>query len=328
MSVELIVEPGNVYEWPEFIDQAMLYPVGSIALDGAVRYRPATKWVTSLVTGREITVQNFDHHHGVDRLCTGSTMEQVEVAQEGGDFTEAYRDENGDGFEARVYVNASDPDVAGSVYLLKTDTSNWPGEVTDRLTTYIEVEGLMDRFGGMYVFKNGRRVFLETLNWIHQDFHEAQLNGDSDSPDPDIHNDIIERVGFRINEFAWGKSESIPLDTKYETIEDHGSWKVIKEQGSQGRLGAVEDGAKALVIVRDRKDGKFTYTLWRKSRWIRPFDLPLIYRELNDLEEDMEDGSWGASECIGGSPRGQGSSLSPEIVAKVISEVVDVHSKV
>lgn len=327
MNVEVIVEPGRVYEWPEFVTQACQYNVGSIALDGIVKFAPATEWVTSDSSGQELTVQNFDHHYGVDRLSTGSTIEQVLVAQQGGDFTEAFRDANGEGFQANVFMNASDPDVAGSVYLLKTDTSNWPEKENNRLTHYVMMQGLMDRAGGMMKFRESGRKFLQVMNWIHADFHESLRSGDADSPDPAVHADIIEKIGNRIGSFAWGKGETEPLDTRYEVLEDHQSWQMIKEVGAQGRLGAVEDGAKALVIARERSDDRFTYTLWRKSQWIRSFNLSEMYEELNAMEHCSQDCHWGDSEVIGGSPRGLGSSLDPELVSKVVQSVVDSHEQ-
>jgi hypothetical protein len=51
-----------------------------------------------------------------------------------------------------------------------------------------------------------------------------------------------------------------------------------------------------------------------------PFDVPEILRVLNDAEgSDTE--CWGGSNIIGGSPRVQGSKLSPDEVESIINKL-------
>lgn len=83
------------------------------------------------------------------------------------------------------------------------------------------------------------------------------------------------------------------------------------------------DGIRAFVSVKARKEGGFNYVLGRMSQYV-PFNLAKTYEALNVAEgcglflTTNGGDRWGGSDTIGGSPRVNGSKLTPEQIAEVI----------
>ena len=86
----------------------------------------------------------------------------------------------------------------------------------------------------------------------------------------------------------------------------------------------VEADIKAAVELFSVSEGRYHYSIWRRSEYIVDFPVIAILRQLNiaeGLDPEATDG-WGGSENVGGSPRGRGSALSPDEVERVVREAV------
>ncbi len=158
------------------------------------------------------------------------------------------------------------------------------------------------------------------LCWVFQPYDLFRAKGGLDRRDADEYRMVIDEVGSRIDDFIVGKSGSVKLDTRYEVIQNHGSWVMVKEIGANSRIGLFSDGIDAFVSVRERPDGRFVYSIGRSSVFI-PFRIPRILDALNGYEASEND-FWGGSPTIGGSPRVMGSKLTPENIAEIIEDVL------
>ena len=101
--------------------------------------------------------------------------------------------------------------------------------------------------------------------------------------------------------------------------DSHKGWGMFRAHGNLSRMGIVAAGHFAFVLVRERPDGRYTYTLQRTSDGVR-FPLLRLYAALNEREGGGE--KWGGGDTVGGSPRGGGSRQTPTEVAEVINEVL------
>lgn len=128
-----------------------------------------------------------------------------------------------------------------------------------------------------------------------------------------------------------GAGKSVPLDTRYERIGGGGGWTMVQERGANARTGMFADGITAYVSVRDRKDGKFTYTVGKMSPFV-PFNVELVLKRLNDAEFKKRNQLdpkvshlsefWGGSDSVGGSPRVGGSVLTSDEVEEVVKNTL------
>ena len=86
-------------------------------------------------------------------------------------------------------------------------------------------------------------------------------------------------------------------------------------------------GRDRLVVGSRDENGRFWYTLAKRSDLVADFELPLIYQELNRLESLGRGGplgngeTWGGGSSIGGGPR-DGSVLSPTDVGIAIEKFI------
>ena len=326
MSVELVIEPGRTVTWDEFKRESSAHDVGSIGLDGYVYGQPQYDRVIGS-DGHSVGVQNFNHHECVNRLATLATCQQVDMALKSR-FVEGFRNGRGK-FEAKVYVNDSDQDVCASVWLLRHKEF-----VRDQgipaINRFVTVAGLMDVTAGSYPFDIDT-PFLETLNWINQPYNHARLNGEATSSDPEVHRMIIDEVGGRIDQYIVGRDGKVPLDLRFDPLDKGDGWFMIREVGPQGKLGAISQGARALIQVRDQDPEHLHVSFWRQSEWV-PFDLPHILAELNtaELAKLKELGlvdqtlealdptrAWGGGNTTFGSPRVIGTKLTIEEIGDI-----------
>ncbi len=291
--------------WEEFCNNSPKY---SIALDGYVYGAPRFDSFGPRCS--------FNHHEEVDRLATRATCGQVLMAIRQGLFT-CFRDKAGP--QANVFVNDCDEDVCTSWFLLKHEhlakNHSYPS-----LNRLVYMEDALDSTAGAYPFPVDLPV-LEQLAWVFQPYRNYRLMGGLERKDPDSFRGIITDVENRIMKHITGGGESISLDTRYARCGTGGKdWVMVKEVGAQARTGLFGDGHTAFVSVRERDDGKWTYSIGRMSPFV-PFDIPKIFETLNQIEGCTGTESWGGGNTIGGSPRINGSSLSPEKVTEIILNI-------
>jgi hypothetical protein len=72
-----------------------------------------------------------------------------------------------------------------------------------------------------------------------------------------------------------------------------------------------------LVSYRGEENGRYIYSIGNLSPY-GGFDLPLLYKKLNQVEDLQGNDVWGGSDNCGGSPRERGSSLCPHDLVKFI----------
>ncbi|MCE5247684.1 MAG: hypothetical protein ABFD84_13615 [Candidatus Polarisedimenticolia bacterium] len=116
-------------------------------------------------------------------------------------------------------------------------------------------------------------------------------------------------------------------------IEDHGSWSLVRAAGDAGRTdGATAlyaSGRTRLVFVAPLGDGRWRYSLAKRSDLVGGFPLRRLYAALNDAEAAARGAAlapgqtWGGGSSVGGGPR-DGSVLPPARVAVVVDEVSGV----
>lgn len=298
----LHVEPGTKpLSREEFCSSS---PKFSVALDGYVCEGP---WFIP-----EGPFQNFNHHEGVSRLETRATCAQVSMAIQMGLFRTFQKD--GKPF-VHVFVNDCDEDVCLSWWLIKNH-DRFPNPLINRI---VGANDLLDTTGGLYPFPQHSRILAEVA-WIFDPYRRFRFSGRLSARDCSEFTGVINDVCHRLDRYLMGAAETLPLKTGYEILGGGKGWKLLTEEG-HARTQIAADGIQAFVSVRTNQDGSFTYTLARISEWI-PFPLDKLYSQLNDLEGCQED-RWGGSSIIGGSPRINGSKLSPKDLELIINKVLD-----
>jgi hypothetical protein len=329
MSVELVVEPGRVVTWDEFILESAQRDVGSIGLDGYVYGKPQFTHVTNH-KGEIIGVQNFNHHEEVGRLATYATCGQVELALVNG-LDVGFHDKHGR-FAATLRVNDSDQDVCAAVWLFRNKHLVEHGD-NPAIGRFVRVANLMDMTAGSYPF-NKDLPFLETLNWINGPYNHARLSGEISSRDPKVHIRIIDEVGSRIDRYVMGAAGAEALDYRFETVDKNHNWIMIKEKGAQGKKGAIDQGNNVIITIRDQDPERLHVSFWRRSEWVK-CDFPGLINALNiaELKKLKELGlvdaslaqldpntGWGGGDTTFGSPRAPGTKLSLQVIGEIADE--------
>ena len=322
MSVNLHV--GAKVHPMSFKDFIETSPGYSVALDGYVAEGP--KFVQhKQLGGLVVPYANFNHHEGVSRLETRSTCAQVLLALRMGLF-DAFR-EDGER-QLTAYVNDCDEDVSLSWFLL---SHAHIAEVVMNpiLNRLVAVEDFLDTTAGAYPLSHNLPL-LEELAWVFDPYRQFRQRGGLERRDDDAFAGIIEDVGNRIEKHIVGSGKRLKLDTEWaywtdkrnplHAMSDNHSWHMVKEIGRHARLSLFSMGVRAYVSVSQQSDNRWRYTVGRVSPFI-PFDVPAILASLNDAERTTTD-RWGGSDLVGGSPRVDGSVLTPIEVAEVVNDVL------
>lgn len=314
--IKLVVEPSTPpVEWDVFVRSAAPF---SIALDGYVKgvpqYEPAGPFL------------NLNHHEDCFRPAMHATCGQVLRMLRTG-LMSTFR--NGEGPTAHVFVNDCDEDVCTSWYLLKHHAV-CAQTMNPLLNRLVQMEDDLDSTGGAYPFPLDLPVLRE-LAWVFEPYRQFRLSGGLDKKNARAYTDVIENVEGRIGRHITGRGEEIPLDTRYERIGGGPGWTMVREFGSQARTGMFSDGIRAFVSVRDVGPGRWVYTVWRISPFIR-FNCRRILDACNEFERSLlttaeeltrfEKGDlWGGGDDGGGSPRVGGSKVAPADLEKLINQV-------
>lgn len=305
MSIKLIVSPTEPgCKWEDFLFRSPQY---SVALDGYVVDGPKFDYDKICV--------NYNHHDFVDRLATRATCAQVLMAIRQGMFS-LFRDSEGP--RANVYVNDCDEDVCTSWFLINHHHLVH-GTMNPLINKLVSIEDCLDSTAGAYPFPSDL-PFLQELAWIFEPYRQFRLNGGLEKRDSASFKSIILDVEHRIMAYVTGNGKKIILNTSYDVIGGSNGWTMVKEIGAHARTGMFSDGIKAYVSVRERQDGKFTYTLGKLSPFI-PFNLLKLSEIFNKEDSSVTDfDKWGGGNNIMGSPRIAGSSLNPEQLSLIIKE--------
>lgn len=308
MAIVLNIKPTvPPLTWQEF---CTTHPPFSVALDGYLNHNPCFD-----ETGPRV---NFDHHQGVNRLCTRATCFQVYLAIIQGLF-DCFCDAKG--ARAEVFVNDCDEDVCLSWALLKNGTNKSFME-SPLLQKLVQTLDLLDTTSGTYPFPKNDPM-LEYIAWIFEEYRQFRLSGGVDKKDANAFFPIINEAEKRIKQFVQGKGKRLTLNTRYNVLYRGKGWVVVEELGTQARMGMAADNIKAFVSVRQRPDKRsWTVTLARSSIFV-PFPLPEIFPALNIAENINSRDCWNGGDTVGGSPRVSGTKLNPPRIIKVVNEVIN-----
>lgn len=299
--ITLHVEPTTApLSWDAFCASV---PEFSIALDGYVRGGPQFD-----ARGPRA---NFNHHEDVDRLATRATCAQVLMAIRQGLFL-TFHDASGAG--AEVFVNDCDEDVC-TAWTLLNHHYLVAGTMNPLVNRLVAMEDALDCTAGAYPFPADLPALRE-LAWVFEPYRRFRLSGQIDRKEAAAYEGVITDVEHRIIQHVTGKGKETVLDLRYERIGGGPGWTMVREVGAQARTGMFSDGIRAFVAVRERGDGRYTYTIGKMSPFV-PFDLAALTARLNEAEGATAD-RWGGGDTIMGSPRVGGSVLSPETVASMI----------
>jgi hypothetical protein len=302
MAISLIVDTDTPpMPWNDFKKSSY-----SIALDGFVYGGPQFDPTSPAA--------NFNHHEEVDRLATRATCAQVLLAVRQG-LLDSFRSSNGD-IQAKVFVNDCDQDVCLSWFILK---NSWLCEniVNPNLNRLVHIEDMMDTCAGAYPFSMDMPI-LQEVAWVFEPYTKFRIGGGLDRKNQAEYVSVINDVCNRIMRHITGTGERLTLDTRHEIIGGNGKWHLVKEIGADARSGLLSSGVKAFVSVRQRPSGNWTYSIGKISPFI-PFDVKKILDALN-IAEGSADDKWGGALTIGGSPRVNGSKLTPEQVEKIVND--------
>lgn len=313
MSRELIVDPGKVEIWPDFIQTAEPY---SIAGDGRV---PGKN--NYLLDGPKAPIISVDHHSEVDRLGTSATCDQLLQMMRMG----LRRRYTKDGlYIVNFCVNDPDQDVCTSWYILNHPEVAEKANANPALNRLVAVESLMDATGGMYPFDRDM-AFLGTLKAIYRPYTDFRNSGGIAEQNAEQFKRVIFDVERRISDYIIGSPPTPePLKTAFDIEKAGTGWSMIREIGEDAKFAVVSAGIQAFVSVTDTKEvGVWRYTIGRTSPFIN-FPIEEIYATLNEHDPACREGNlWGGSDLIGGSPRSTGSKLTPD----QIYEIIETQSK-
>ena len=304
MSAELFVRSEvSPLSWDEF---KRTHPVGSIALDGYVGEGPEFE--------HDGPYYNANHHEGVKRLATLSTAQQILMDVQMG-LDKPFTKEGI--FAPNVYVNDCDQDVCAAWFLL--DQISQTRAPSPALKRFINIAGTLDVTAGAFPYDPDLRILGE-LAWVFEPYTLFRASGEMAKKDNRQYKSVIEDVEGRIQKHLMGRGNAIPLDTEYKIVGGGKGWQMIQEIGKDGRVGALMDGIDAYVSVQELPDGRWRYTVGRRSEF-EPFDVPGILEHMNQIEGCIDD-CWGGATIVGGSPRVGGSKLPPADVEKGINEYI------
>lgn len=288
------------------------HPPYSIALDGYVSGPPAFVRRNSRGEGPYL---NQNHHEGVARFETRATCAQVLINIREGLFN-CFQSESGIR-QANIYVNDCDHDVCLSAWLLR-NAYMASSIMNPRLNKLVHMTDMQDSTAGAFAYPKDLPALAELL-WVYQPYEVFRAGGGLEQRDEVAFRSIIEDVGQRISSYVVGISGQVELDTNYEVELSLPGWVLVREIGTNARIGMYSDGIDAFVSVRPKGDEMFVYSIGRRSMFI-DFPVPEIIDALNKAEGCTDD-CWGGSLTIGGSPRVKGSGLNPTEVAAIIEKV-------
>jgi len=307
LPFDLEIRPGHVWSFHEL-------PPRSIALDGAVQgpqLDPATRRYS------------FDHHAGCVRLVTSATCRQVWDALLLGLNPTGYR----------VLLNDLDGDTVLSVFLLASWTSLRSPATREDLYPLVQAVADGDAHGPAYpLLRPDLACYFHTV--VLQGLRSAREMGF-----PDGERQALLDALQALHRFLAGGLQtaltppSFPAEQKLKIIHDGRFVMAVSEGTTLADAGLArrlyDAGHQRIVLGAPLQVGRYRYTLAKRSDFVDAFPIDRLLRVLNQ-EEERTTGSplglkarWGGASTIGGSPRPEGSRLTPEQVRQVVGDELE-----
>ncbi len=290
--------PRQSLGWDDFV---MTTPPRSIALDGVVRGGPRFDEETKHI--------NFDHHDSVVREATMSTAMQVYFALKGG-LVEALKVDGQ--VEANIYINDTDQDTALAVWLLLNYKKFEGVQSIPHVNRLIALTDRWDITGGAFPINLDDRL-VRQHGWVFQPYANLRKSGGLAQANEQVMRDNLDAVLRRLDQFLMDQGGEVPLDTRHTILYDSPRFKIVDEiGGNEARYMLFSQGMNAFIsLVAQRSDGRFVYSVGRRSQYI-PFPVTDLYHRFNNAEGFENGEGWGGSNIVGGSSRVHGSGLTWE----------------
>ncbi|MDP2345421.1 MAG: hypothetical protein Q8O67_31040 [Deltaproteobacteria bacterium] len=305
MPIELETRPGPAVMRDVFLAS---HPPFSVALDGYVFGEPF------LEVNERGPWRNFNHHELVDRSCTSATCEQARRGVLLGLY-DLFADSAGR--RATLWVNDCDQDVCLSTWILMN-----PERAAEPLVRVLsQIVDLLDMSAGAFPMPHHRDLLGE-VRWIFDPYVRVRpFLSTLDGPGM---REVIRDVHHRIEQFVMGRAETLPLTGIYTQIGGGDGWVLVEITHQSARERMVAAGIRAAVELSARRDGRFFYSLWRRSEYVVTFPVPAILHALNVAEgcQPIDPTGWGGAGNVGGSPRQRGSKLTPQEVEDVVARAI------
>lgn len=290
MSIEIVILPRKSMTWQEFLAST---PERSIALDGVVRGGPA--WDEKTLHA------NFDHHDGVVREATMSTAMQVLFAIKGGLMDRM-------GKACRLYVNDPDQDTSFACWLFMHHKQFSGVQSHPVISRLLALNDRWDITGGAFPMSLDDTLVRQHC-WIFEPYTNLRKWGHLASADESTMRICLEACFSRLSMALMGNAQEKELDTRSLILHAGPRYKIVNEiGGNEARYALFAQGLLDGYIssVAQRLDGRFVYTIGRRSRYI-DFPVTELYTALSEAEPTPA--PWGGSDLIGGSNRELGSGL-------------------
>ena len=291
---------------------------GTIYLDGAAQGEP--------FLDNEKKIYNFDHHEGCVRAFTLATCEQILVMiLKGWDLRDR---------EWKVFANEPDLDTILAIWLIfnHLNISRKDPLHIRFLYALVRLEGTIDALGlefrefTAFPAEQLRRAQL-VIDYLRKDEIQLKKEGLWDEIDgleytaAILHK--IDRIVYKSQEFNdfRGVSELARVDIS----EDRIVAVVEAESGiyeMEPQLQHLYGNRLGMVALRKSEN---MYTIRRMDPFM-PWTLDAAYERLNLIDPAVRcakaTNRWGGSGDIGGSPRGTGTQLSPQAIARACRDAL------
>jgi hypothetical protein len=304
--VEVVILPRQTMTWEEFCKNT---PSKSIALDGMVSGGPA--W-----DEKSLHV-NFDHHDAVVREATMSTAMQVLFAIKGGLMDRM-------GNDCKVFINDPDQDTAFAVWLL-THHKQFSGVQSHPvISRLLALNDRWDITGGAFPMSLDDTLVRQHC-WVFSPYTDLRKSGALAMANEPVIRNCLQAVMENLNAALLGQAKEKDLDSRHEILHASSDFKIVDEiGGNEARYTLFAQNVLSgyISLVTRRPDGRFVYTIGRRSRYV-DFPIPELYAKLSAAEPIPA--PWNGSDLIGGSNRSLGSGLSWEQVRNVVADYLRVR---
>ena len=300
--------PRVVWTWAEFEANT---PRKSIALDGMVsggpRFSPETVHV------------NFDHHDGVIREATMSSCKQVYFAIKGG-LMETFGPTTEE--PLHIYFNDTDQDTSFAIDLIVNYKLYEGAASLPNINRLLDITDKWDITAGAFPMNLDDKLVRQHA-WVFEHYSRLRKSGQLASATAEVLYDNLLATLARLQEYRMGNAGETKLDDRHKILYDCPNFKIVDEiGGNEARYLLFAKGINAYIsLVAQRKDGRFVWTVGRRSRYI-PFPLPLLYAAYNEAEGFGPGRGFNGSDIVGGSDRLDGSGLNWEQMRDITLDVL------
>ena len=306
MRTEVVIDLARVWQLAEL-------PRRSIALDGAV---------AGPFLDPERQRYSFDHHAGCLRLVTSATCQQVLDAilmglQPAGHL---------------VFLNDLDADTVLSIWLIE-HAHRWRRPAHRKLVAPLVANvGAADAHGPGYLPENPS-IVASFHRWVLAPVRKGRLQGYPEGPIQALEMAVALLEDWWQAGLVPAADAQAPVHCPLE-LQQRESWVMatLRDHPSKQTRGGFQSlyrlGFDRVVVWSPLSNGRYRYTLARRSDLVAGFPLERMFARLEAAEEDARESikrhcrPWGGGSSIGGTP-GDGSVLPPACVAALIDEVLN-----